>query len=52
MARKIIQLINVPETETVERHLIALADDGSVWFYADNHGWTLMDEMIPQDAIR
>lgn len=33
MTRKIIQLIDQPETQDTQGYLTALCDDGTIWFY-------------------
>ena len=45
--RKIIQIQEIPETEYVSSYLMALCDDGTVWYYSHNE-WSRLPE-IPQD---
>ena len=47
MKRKIIQIVDCPNTETTQGCLMALCDDGTVW-YLQNSKWTLILEQIPQ----
>lgn len=50
MKRKIIQIVESPDTETTQGYLIALCDDGTIW-YMQNNEWNLMPEQIPQHDI-
>lgn len=48
--RKIIQIIDCPDTERCEGCITALCNDGSIWFY-QHKNWTLLDCPIPQDPL-
>lgn len=48
--RKIIQIVDVQDTEYSQGYLTALCDDGTIWCYS--HGkWSLIPEQIPQFEI-
>ena len=46
--RKIIQITDVPDTQMSQGCLIALCNDGTVWFY-QGVKWSPLKEQIPQD---
>lgn len=48
--RKIIQILDQPDTEFGGGYLTALCDDGTIWFYSSG-GWEQLKEPIPQDDI-
>ena len=50
MKRKIIQIFLCPETDYEQRRLMALCDDGTVW-YLQNNKWRLIPEQIPQHDL-
>lgn len=45
--RKIIQLLDVPDSEMSQGYLCALCDDGTIWYYQGS--WEPMQDQIPQD---
>jgi len=49
MPRKIIQLIETPDSEHTQSYLTALCDDGTIWFYQGK--WDLLEKQIPQEPI-
>lgn len=49
--RKIIQLLNMPDTFTEQGCLVALCNDGSVW-YMQGGKWAKEPREIPQDEPR
>ena len=50
MKRKIIQIQHVPETDTEYNYLIALCNDGSIW-YLESGKWRPETRFIPQNEI-
>lgn len=50
MVRKIIQLIDTPDSECIQGYLVALCDDGTIWFYQGGE-WDLLEKQIPQRII-
>lgn len=50
MKRKIIQILDCPDTDKMQGCIMALCDDGTIW-YLQNDKWTLIPEQIPQDEI-
>ena len=46
--RKIIQLIDTVATVNDYGYLVALCNDGSVWYFTSGK-WVKMEEAIPQD---
>ena len=46
--RQIIQIIDSPSTESNQGCLLALCNDGTVWFLQDGR-WSPLGEQIPQD---
>ena len=49
--RKIIQIVDRPDTATTQGYLVALCDDGTIW-YMQNNTWSLIPEQIPQHEIQ
>jgi len=49
--RKIIQLLNMPDSSTAQGCLVALCNDGSIW-YMQGGKWTKESVGIPQDEPR
>jgi hypothetical protein len=47
--RKIIQIVESPETELAYGSLAALCNDGSLWFFCKGK-WELHEHEIPQDG--
>jgi hypothetical protein len=47
MKRKIIQIVDSPDTETTQGYLMALCDDGTVWYFQYGN-WEPMLQQIPQ----
>ena len=50
MTRKIIQIQDIPETGAHGGYLLALCDDGTVWYFSAG-SWTPHIEQIPQEPI-
>lgn len=50
MKRKIIQIVDCPDTEKMQGCIMALCDDGSIWYLQGNK-WTPIPVQIPQDEI-
>ena len=48
--RKIIQILDNQDTEYAAGYLVALCDDGTIWYYSGDK-WDLMPEQIPQYEI-
>ena len=46
--RKIIQIVDNPETDSMHGSLAALCDDGSIWYFSEGC-WDLFNHPIPQD---
>lgn len=49
--RKIVQIVDCPDTATMQGCLMALCDDGTIW-YMQNNKWNLIPEQIPQHEIQ
>ncbi len=49
--RKIIQLLNMPDSSYAQGCLVALCNDGSVW-YMQGGKWSKETNEIPQDEPR
>lgn len=50
MRRKIIQIVDVPDSTVTQGSLTALCDDGSVWYLSGNT-WEPIKPQIPQTAL-
>ena len=48
--RKVVQIVDVQDTEYAPGYLTALCDDGTIWYYSCGK-WDLMPEQIPQIAV-
>lgn len=49
--RRIIQLLNIPDSSDAQGCLVALCNDGSIW-YMQSGEWTKEPAGIPQDEPR
>ena len=50
MKRKIIQILDCPDTDKMQGYMMALCDDGTIW-YLQNNKWALIPEQIPQHDL-
>ena len=48
--RKIIQILDNQGSECASGYLVALCDDGTIWYYSGGK-WDLIPEQIPQHEI-
>lgn len=47
MGRKIIQILDCPDTEKAQGCIMALCDDGTIW-YLQNNNWSIIEAQVPQ----
>ena len=50
MRRKIIQIVDVPESTVAQGCLTALCDDGTIWYFSGNT-WEPIKPQIPQTVL-
>jgi hypothetical protein len=48
--RKIIQIVDTPETCCSKGCITALCDDGTIWFF-ESGKWALFEDPIPQGPL-
>lgn len=50
MKRKVIQIVDHADTKRTRGCLLALCDDGTIWYMQDSK-WNLIPEQIPQHDL-
>lgn len=50
MKRKIIQIVDVPDSNVAQGHLTALCNDGTIWYLAVSK-WEPIKPQIPQTVL-
>lgn len=48
--RKIIQILDCPDTDKAQGCIMALCDDGTIW-YLQGEKWSLIKPQIPQTDL-
>lgn len=49
--RKIIQILDCPDSDKAQGCIIALCDDSTIW-YLQNNIWAMIEAQIPQEDIQ